>query len=74
MMTISEAMEKMLHLYAGSLHDVNHFMKVWAYAKLIGEQEGLDADAQRTLELAAIVHDIACPLCRAKIAYEEGQG
>ena len=36
-------------------------MKVWAYAKTIGELEGLDARTQQTLEFSAIVHDIACP-------------
>ena len=32
----------------------------------MGELEGLDKHAQEILELAAVVHDIACPLCRRK--------
>jgi hypothetical protein len=60
------AIEKMIGFYEGSLHDINHFLKVYAYAETIGRLEGLDAADLETLELAAVVHDIACPLCRAK--------
>ena len=65
-MIVSSAIEKMIAFYQGNLHDINHFLKVWAFAKTIGEQEGLDDQTQLTLELAAVVHDIACPLCRQK--------
>jgi HD superfamily phosphodiesterase len=37
---------------------VQHFLKVYAFAKNIGEMEKLDAHAQFVLETAAIVHDI----------------
>lgn len=66
MMTISEAMKKMIGISNGSQHDINHFIKVWTYAKTIGELEGLDETTQKTLEYAAIVHDIACPRLRAE--------
>ena len=68
-MIVSSAIEKMIAFYQGNLHDINHFLKVWAFAQTIGEQEGLDDQTQLTLELAAVVHDIACPLCRQK--YQE---
>ncbi|MCD7715020.1 MAG: HD domain-containing protein [Lachnospiraceae bacterium] len=76
-MFVSEAMTKMIRFYAQesgqkSHHDINHFQKVWAFAKTIGELEGLDAYTQETLELAAIVHDIACPLCREKYGDADG--
>ena len=64
MITISEAITKMLVRCEGNQYDIGHFMKVWAYAKTIGEMEGLDETTQRTLELTAIVHDIACPMLR----------
>lgn len=72
-MKISDAVEKMIAFYNGDLHDINHFLKVWAFAKNIGEQEGLDARTQETLELTAIVHDISCPLCRAKYGNADGK-
>ena len=65
-MIVSQAIEKMIAFYKGSIHDIDHFIKVWAYAKTIGELEGLDAHTQEVLELAAVIHDIACPLCREK--------
>lgn len=65
-MSISEIARKMTAFSNGNLHDINHFMKVYAWAKVIGECEGLDEITLRILETAAIVHDIACPLCREK--------
>lgn len=65
-MVVAEATRKMVEFYDGNLHDVEHFLKVWGFAKTIGELEGLDAHTQQVLELAAVIHDIACPLCREK--------
>lgn len=64
MITVSEAIIKMIGNSEGSQYDICHFLKVWAYAKKIGEQEGIDEQTQLTLEFAAIVHDIACPSLR----------
>ena len=61
MMKIAQAVEKMILRCQGNQYDICHFMKVWAYAKTIGELENLDAKTQQILEYAAIVHDIACP-------------
>ncbi len=72
-MLIAKATEKMLDFYKGDLHDIDHFLKVWALAKTIGESEGLDAHTQQVLELAAVVHDIACPLCREKYGNTNGK-
>ncbi len=72
-MEISAVIEKMIDFYNGNLRDINHFLKVWAFAKNIGEQERLDARTQETLELAAVVHDISCPLCRAKYGNADGK-
>lgn len=72
-MTIAEITAKMIDFYKGNLHDINHFMKVYAYAKTIGECERLDKSTQVVLEIAAIVHDIACPLCREKYGHADGK-
>ncbi|MBQ6595879.1 MAG: phosphohydrolase [Clostridia bacterium] len=63
-MTVSEAIAGMLARPETARRDAEHLMKVWAYARLIGELEGLDERTQRTLEYAAVVHDIACPVLR----------
>ena len=72
-MNISQIMEKMIAFSNGNLHDINHLMCVWTYAKTIGELEGLDRRTQETLEIAAITHDIACPLCREKYGNTNGK-
>ena len=65
-MIVSAAIQRMVGFYRGNCHDINHFLNVWAMAKTIGELEGLDRHTQEVLELAAVIHDIACPLCREK--------
>ena len=72
-MPVSEAVEKMIAFYRGNIHDIDHFLKVWALAGLIGRQEGLPPRTQELLELAAIVHDISCPLCREKYGSAGGK-
>ena len=72
-MTVAEIMKKMIDFSDGNQHDINHFIKVWSFAKTIGELEMLDADTQFNLEVAAITHDIACPLCREKYGNTNGK-
>lgn len=73
MQNISEMITRMIDYYSGNLHDINHFIKVWAYAKTIGELEQLDPETQFILESAAVVHDISCPLCREKYGNADGK-
>ena len=72
-MNIAEIIIKMIDYSHGNLHDINHFLKVYAYAKTIGESENLDTKTQEQLEVAAIIHDIACPLCREKYGNTNGK-
>lgn len=72
-MNISQIMEKMIAFSNGNIHDIDHFIRVWTYAKTIGELEHLDRDTQYILEVAAITHDIACPLCREKYGNTNGK-
>ena len=72
-MIVAAATQKMIEFYRGNLRDIDHFLKVWALAKTIGELEGLDADTQYLLEATAIVHDIACPFCREKYGRADGK-
>lgn len=72
-MRIAEITKKMIEYSQGNLHDINHFLKVYGFAKTIGECEGLDGETQTILEAAALVHDIACPLCREKYGNTNGK-
>lgn len=69
----SEITAKMIDFYTGNLSDINHFLKVYAYAQTLGQLEKLDKTTQEILEIAAIVHDIACPLCREKYGNTDGK-
>jgi len=73
MKAVSQILQKMIGYANGNLHDINHFIKVWGYARLIGELEDLDSKTQFLLEVAAIIHDIACPLCREKYGNANGK-
>ena len=74
---VSRAISEMIQFYDRTstvrLHDINHFMKVWGFARTIGLGESLDDETLLTLELAAIAHDIACPLCREKYGSTDGR-
>lgn len=72
-MTIARATEAMIAYYKGKKHDVSHFLKVHSFARTIGKLEGLDGETQLVLEIAAIVHDIPCPLCREKYGSTDGK-
>ena len=72
-MNVSDALLKMVQCSAGNRHDIDHFLKVYAYARTIAEGEGVPPEVRRTVELAAVVHDIACPLCREKYGSADGK-
>lgn len=72
-MKISELIEKMIVFSKGNIHDIDHFIRVWTYARTIGKLEGLDSETMLILETAAITHDIACPLCREKYGNTDGK-
>jgi uncharacterized protein len=70
---VSDIMKSMIAQADGNLHDIAHFMKVYTFARMIGVQEGLSDADQETLEITAILHDIACPLCREKYGNTSGK-
>ena len=72
-MNAGECARRMIARSRGNRRDVAHFLKVYAYAKTIAECEGLDLGTTHILELTAIVHDIACPLCREKYGSTNGK-
>ena len=72
-MTISEIIRKIIEYSNGNLHDINHFIKVHSFAKTISELEDIDEETKFILEIAAITHDIACPVCREKYGNANGK-
>ena len=66
------AISAMIDYLKGNLHEVEHLLKVYGYAKAIGELEGLDARTQEILEIAAVVHDIGIPRAIEKYGSDAG--
>lgn len=68
-----ELIEKMIEYYAGDPKRVQHFLKVYEFAKLIGESESLDAEELHILRTAAIVHDIGIKVSEEKYGSSNGK-
>ena len=71
--------EKMMEYYAGDPKRVQHFLKVYEFAKLIGESEELEPEKLHILRTAAIVHDIGIKISEKKYGssggkYQEKEG
>lgn len=71
--------DAMTEFYSGEIDRINHFLKVYGFAKMIGELEGLDADSEEILEVAALVHDIGIKISEEKYnsiagTYQELEG
>lgn len=69
----------MIQYFRGDARRIQHFVKVYEFAKLIGEKQGLDKGTQYILETAAIVHDIGIKMaeekygrCNGKLQEQEG--
>lgn len=73
MLKKSELISEMIQYYAGDIKRINHFMKVYSFAKAIGEMEGLDNIKQDILEVAAIVHDIGIKVSEQKYNSSAGK-
>lgn len=71
-MNTGSAVSAMVDYLHGNLHEVEHLLKVYGYAKAIGELEGLDARTQEILEIAAVVHDIGIPRAIEKYGSDAG--
>lgn len=62
----STIINEMISYYAGDVRRINHFLKVFSFAKSIGELESLEDDTQYILEIAAIMHDIGIKVSEKK--------
>lgn len=68
----AKVLTAMVAYYAGDAPRVHHFLKVYAFAKAIGEQEGLPAETQEVLEIAALTHDIGIKISEEKYGSSAG--
>lgn len=75
----STIINEMIGYYAKDPRRVNHFLKVYSFAKSIGELEKLDFETQYILEISAIMHDIGIKVSEEKYnssagSYQELEG
>ena len=73
MIAVSEIMRRMITFSEGNLHDIDHLIRVWTYAKTIGELEHLDSETQYILEVAAAMHDCGIRASLLKHGYYNGK-
>jgi HD superfamily phosphodiesterase len=69
---IASALLRMLHANRGDQKRIEHSLKVYGYAQLLGRMEGLNPDQQFVLELTAILHDIGIHVAEAKYGFSDG--
>lgn len=59
----------MIQYYSGDVKRIQHFMKVYAFAKSICEEEGIDGETAEIIEVASLVHDIGIKASEEKSAF-----
>lgn len=64
---------KMADFDKGDPKRIQHFIKVYEYAHLIGKLEGLDSETQKILDLASIMHDIGIRPSEEKYGHCSGK-
>lgn len=60
----TQLLYRALRYEQGHSRRTQHILKVYALAKLLGEQEKLSTEEQQILQAAAILHDIAIKYCK----------
>lgn len=70
---MSQITSAMIHYNAGDPQRIHHLLKVYAFARAIGELEGLDGATQEILEIAALTHDIGIKLSEQKYGSASGE-
>lgn len=69
----TELTRRMILYYSGDPKRIQHFLKVHAFAALIGRLEGVDGETLETLETAALVHDIGIRVSEEKFGRCDGK-
>lgn len=69
----SNLIEKMTAYFKGDAKRIQHFIKVYTFATLIGEGERLSAEQMYILRTAAIIHDIGIKNAEAKFGKCDGK-
>ena len=68
----TELIMKMMEHDKYNAHRIQHFLKVYEFAKLIGEGEGISKELSDILYTAALVHDIGIKASEEKYGDDSG--
>jgi len=70
---ISAALQEMMRRNKGDQKRIEHSLKVFGYAQLLGRMEALSVKEQFVLELTAILHDIGIHVSEARYGHSDGK-
>lgn len=73
MASLSQLTFAMITLYSGDPKRIQHFMKVYAFARMIALEEGISAKHREMIEAAALVHDIGIHAAEKKYHSTDGR-
>lgn len=65
-MLVIETLNRMVDYFAPDVRRINHALKVYSFASLIGRKENLTAAELEITEIAAVLHDIGIPVSEQK--------
>ena len=71
--SLSALAAAMIDYDRGDPQRIHHFLKVHAFARLLGQEEQLDPHTQAVLEAAALVHDIGIHPAEARYGSSAGK-
>ena len=63
----------MIQYYSGDPRRIHHFMKVYAFARAICEEEGITGRMADIIEVSALVHDIGIKISEEKYNSSSGK-
>jgi HD superfamily phosphodiesterase len=70
---IARVMEKMIEYFGHDTKRINHALKVFAFARIIGSHEPSDAETQEIIAYTALLHDIGIPEAERKYNSSSGK-
>lgn len=79
MTTVDQVLDAMITYYGPDARRINHFLKVYGFAKQIAAQEGVDGYTQELVEITGLTHDIGIKIAEDKYQsaagkYQEQEG
>jgi HD superfamily phosphodiesterase len=72
-MLVSETLIRMIDYFGTDVRRINHALKVYGFASLIGRKEELTAAELIIIDIAAILHDIGIPVSEQKYHSSSGK-